>query len=82
VTVRSAPDLLNAIPLVPRHTRLRPPTSGENIEQSLAVLWPVVVCFRQVNPQSRRFFCVSDAVGDLARQLVEAVLRTTVVSRR
>src|SRR5262249_19102862 len=27
------PDLLNAIPLVPRHTRPRPPTSGENTEQ-------------------------------------------------
>ena len=27
-------DLLNAIPLAPRHTRPRLPTSGENIEAS------------------------------------------------
>jgi hypothetical protein len=36
-------------------------------------------CFE--NPQSRRFFCISDAVRDLARQLVEPGLRTTVASR-
>jgi hypothetical protein len=45
---------LNAIPVRPRHTRLRPPTSGENIEQSRAVLSLVVVCCRQVNPQRTR----------------------------
>src|SRR5262249_51188441 len=47
-------DLLNAIPLAPRHTRLRPPTRGENTEQSPAVLAPVVVACRQVNAQRTR----------------------------
>src|SRR5262249_36121336 len=33
------------------------------------------------NPQSRRFFCIPDAVRALARQLVEPEFRATVVSR-
>src|SRR5262245_38849238 len=39
---------------VPRHARSPPPTTGENIKESPAVLSPVVVPCRQENPQRTR----------------------------